>query len=262
MNRFSILLFSLCMPMLLLAQGKLTAYYANCDFGDYVEGQLIVDTNDPFNRMVDYSATQYKYEGDDTGDYYSKLILKSNVTVKEYQMSPLPVELVKNWATFLSHDGDVVTIFPANINGHKFYSYSNEGELQMYYDAAQTEAHQHYYVIRYVFQNEYCPEGCSFEEPLEVEDGNINLYVFGNDLPYCEFAEPGDIRYRPYLMGFLLEKWSPVEGYDYDLPGYDENGNLLTDVVEIVDIPSYFSIAYIGAEDALYIDGKLHYRQQ
>lgn len=260
MNRFSLLLLSLCLPMLLYAQGKLTAYYANCDFDDFFEGQLIVDTNDPINRIVDYSGTEYKYEGDDTGAYYSELIPKSNVTVREYQMSPLPVELVKDGATFMSRDGDVVTIFVANINGHKFYSYSDDGEYQRYYDAAQTEAHQQYYVIRYVFKNEYCPEGCSFEEPLEIEDGNIKLYVFGNDLPCCEFADPADVRYRPYLMGFMQEKWMPADGYDYDLPAYDEKGNLLIDLEEIVDIPTEFSIAYIGAEDALYIGGKMHYR--
>lgn len=262
MNRFPLLLLLLCVPMLLHAQGKLTAYYANCDFGDYSKGQLIVDTNDPFNRMVDYSETEFKYEGDDSGGYYSSLILKSNVTVKEYQMSPLPVGLVKDRATFVSHDGDVVTIFAANINGHQFYSYTDDGEFRMYYDVTQTETHQQYYAIRYVFKNEYYPEGCFFEEPLEVEEGDIKLYVLGCNLDYCSCDDPENVRYRPYLMGFLQEKWTPVEDYGYDLPAYDENGNLLTDVAEIVDIPSIYSIAYIGAEDALYIGGKMHYRQQ
>lgn len=251
----------MCLPLMLCAQGKLTAYYANCDFDKYTKGQLIVDSNDPINRMVDYSTTKYKYEGDDTGEYYSSLILKSRVTVKQYQMSPLPVELVKGGATFVSPDGDEVRIFVANINGHKFYSYSDDGEYQKYYDAAQTKAHQQYYVIRYVFRNEFCPDGCCFEDPLEVEDGNIKLYVDGRVLGYCSYAEPGNVRYRPYMLGFLEEKWTSSEEEYLDGQAYDDRGNLLTDVEEIVDIPTYWSIAYIADEDAIYIDGKLHYRQ-
>lgn len=247
--------------MMLCAQGKLTAYYANCDFDNYTQGQLIVDTNDPINRMVDYSTTKYKYEGDDTGEYYSSLILKSRVTVKQYQMSPLPVELVKDGATFVSKDGNEVRIFLANINGHKFYQYSDDGEFNKYYDAAQTRAHQQYYVISYQFKNDFCPDGCIFEDPLEVEDGNIKLYVDGKELRYCSFVEPGDVRYRPYMLGFLEEQWSPADEEYLDKSAYDDQGNLLTDVEEVVDIPSYFSIAYIADEDALYINGKLHYRQ-
>ena len=108
------------MPLLMNAQGKLTAYYANEDFDDYKQGQLIVDTNDPLNRIVDYNNTKFKYEGDDSGEYYSKLILKSRVTVKEYQMSPLPVELVRDDATFVSQDGHTVRIFAACAAEHCF----------------------------------------------------------------------------------------------------------------------------------------------
>ena len=64
----------------------LTAYYAKTAFGDYKQGQLIVDTNDPFNRMVKHNKSTYKYEGNDGGENYSKLIRKSQVTVKQYKM--------------------------------------------------------------------------------------------------------------------------------------------------------------------------------
>ncbi|MBR5170775.1 MAG: hypothetical protein IKW85_09440 [Muribaculaceae bacterium] len=261
MKKTLLFLSLVCLPLMLFAQGKLTAYYANCDFDNYTKGQLIVDSNDPINRMVDYSTTKYKYEGDDTGEYYSSLILKSRVTVKQYQMSPLPVELVKDGATFVSPDGDEVRIFLANINGHKFYSYSDDGELRKYYDAAQTKAHQQYYAIRYVFRNEIWPEGYCFEDPLEVEDGIIKLYVDGRTLRFCSYSDPGDVRYRPYMLGFLEEQWMSTEEEYMEKQAYDDHGNLLTDVVEIVDIAPYWSIAYIADEDAIYINGKLHYRQ-
>ncbi len=55
----------MCLPMLSLAQGQLTAYYANVDIENYQKGQLIVDTNDPINRMVDFNKSLYRYEGDE-----------------------------------------------------------------------------------------------------------------------------------------------------------------------------------------------------
>ena len=262
MKKMLLLSLSLCLPLLLCAQGKLTAYYANCDFGNYKKGQLIVDTNDPINRMVDYSQTKYKFEGDDTGEYYSHLILKSRVTVKEYQMSPLPVELVKDDAVFVSNEGEEVRIFAASAFGHSFYSYrynNDEGFGTLEFDLEQTEAHREYYALSCLFYNEYMPGGFYFEEPLEVEDGNIKLYYYGNELRYCSDV-PDYVRYRPYMMGFLEEKWTTPEDYGFEKSAYDESGNLLVDVMPIDGIPMYYSIAYIGAEDALYIDGTLYYR--
>ena len=96
----------MCLPMMSWAQGQLTAYYAKVDIENYVKGQLIVDTNDPINRMVDFNKSLFRYEGD-AGDEQGYYILfdKSQITVKEYQMSPLPVKLVRGGASFQSHDG-------------------------------------------------------------------------------------------------------------------------------------------------------------
>ena len=55
MKRVFLIALVMSLPFVLSAQGKLTAYYANTAFGDYQEGQLIVDTNDPINRMVDFN---------------------------------------------------------------------------------------------------------------------------------------------------------------------------------------------------------------
>ena len=253
---------AVCMPALLHAQGVLTAYYASEDFGDYRKGQLIVDTNDPINRMVDYSQTKYKYEGDDSGEYYSKLILKSRVTAKQYMMTALPIEKVQDDATFVSRNGFKVRIFAACANGHSFYSYSDDGEFMLFYNADETAAHQEYYVLSGQLESPYDPEeGFFFEDPLKVEDGNIKLYVDGAEILYVSVDNPKDVRYRPYKLGFLEEAWVTPEDYGYGKSAYDDSGNLLVDPVAMTDIPERLSIAYIGAEDALYINGTLYYRQ-
>ena len=259
MKRYCFILLAMSLPLALCAQGKLTAYYADVAFGDYQQGQLIVDTNDPFNRMVDYNKSEYKFEGDDSGGYYSKLIPKSQVTVKEYQMSPLPVELVRDDAIFVSNDGFILAIFVAHAGEHGFYSYYDD--FVPYYDAEETMAHQEYYAISGVLKSPYVPEGYLFEEPLEVEDGNIKLYVDGAEIRYVSVDDPAYVRYRPYKMGFLEEQWTKPEDYDYDKSAYDLDGNLVTDLMRVIDIPTYLSIAYIGAEDALYINGTLYFRQ-
>ena len=64
------------------------------------------------------------------------------------------------------------------------------------------------------------------------------------------------------MMGFLEEEWSAPEDYEYGVSAYDGAGNLLVDATRIVDIPTSLSIAYIEAEDALYVDGILYYRQK
>ena len=259
MKRVLLISLVIILPMMLCAQGKLTAYYANDAFGDYQKGQLIVDTNDPLNRMVDYSKTKFKYEGDDSGEYYSHLILKSQVTVKEYQMTPLPVELVQDDATFVSGDGFAVRIFAASANGHAFYGFNDD--FEPCYDAEQTSAHQEYYVLSGTLKSFYDDEGFFFEEPLEVEDGNIKLYIDGADIRFASVDDPTAVRYRPYKLGFLEEAWTAPDDYGYGKSAYDAAGNLLVDVMRVVDIPTYLSIAYIGSENALYINGTLYYRQ-
>ena len=69
--------------------GVLTAYYAledfNADGSEYKKGQLICDSNDPMNRIVDREADNYRYEGDDGGEPYSCLLPKSKVEKKTYR---------------------------------------------------------------------------------------------------------------------------------------------------------------------------------
>lgn len=259
MKKFLIAAMAICLPMLLSAQGTLTAYYSNVTNDTYKKGQLIVDTNDPINRMVNYNKTKYKYEGDESGGYYSSLILKSQVTVKKYQMSPLPVEAVGERAVFRSSDGYEVSIFKAHANGHRFLT-RNGDSFDMIYNAEQTRAHQEFYALVGTIKTFYSDEGFLFQQPLEVENGRIKLYVKGTDLHYCNDVK-GTVRYRPYMLGFVEECWSVPEAFGYDVVAYDANGNLLTDLQETVDIPTYLSIAWIEAENALYINGTLYYKQ-
>jgi hypothetical protein len=255
MKKLFIATLALCLPMLLSAQGTLTAYYSNVTNDRYEKGQLIVDTNDPMNRIVNYNKTKYKFEGDNTGEDYSWLIPKSQVTVKEYKMSPLPVEKIGDKAMFRSTDGCEVCIFKAHANGHRFFTLRRT-DFEMVYNAEETRAHQEFYAM--VATSD---EGLFFQQPLEVENGCIKLYMNGTDLHYCNDVK-GTLRYRPYVVGFIEESWSVSDEHGYDEPAYDTDGDLVTDLYETVDIPTYLSIAWIEAENALYIDGTLYYKQE
>jgi hypothetical protein len=260
MKKLFIATLALCLPMLLSAQGTLTAYYYKYTTSDHKAGTLIVDTNDPVNRMVNYNKTKYKFEGDDTGEYYSSLILKSQVTVKTYEMSPLPVEKIGKRAIFRSTDGYEVSIFKAHANGHRFLTSTDEG-YDVAYNAEQTRAHQEFYAISGTLKLFYSDEGSFFQQPLEVEDGCIKLYMHGTDMHYGNDAKR-TLRYRPYVVGYLEDEWVAPESYGYNEPAFDFDGDLLTDLQQNLDMPTYLSIAWIEAENALYINGTLYYKQE
>ena len=60
--------------------GTLTVYYAKENFKvddmEYKKGQLICDSNDPMNKIIDQDDDNYKYEGDGTGEEYSCILPK------------------------------------------------------------------------------------------------------------------------------------------------------------------------------------------
>ena len=236
--------------------GKLTAYYANKDFGEFTKGQLIVDSNDPINRMVDLNSTKYKYEGDDTGDYYSSEILKSNVTVKTYTMNELPVSYIGEKMLFVSEDGDTAKIFKSNNNGHYYFTYDDDWNPIKNMEV--TNALDGCYVLSFTYSytdEENVVKGI-VEHQLEIEDGNIKLYAknrFGDD----------GVRYRKGKIGFIEKQWYNGEGYPEGKSGYGPNGDLLTDQYSAEgSISDYFSVAYIDALKALYIDGILFYQKR
>ena len=239
--------------------GTLTAYYATEDFTteegpEYQKGQLICDTNDPMNRVVDYDDTHYKYEGDDTGAEYSWLLPKAKVEKKTYTMNQLSVEAVGQKAIFVSEDGGVARIFWSTINGHQYFNWNGE-EL----DWKATEAHSECYVLSIEYYAYWDEEKHLFEDPLLEKQGNIDLY---RKNPYDgDEAVPSNCRYREGPIGIIEEKWLNKEDWGYDKTGYSQDGKLLVDQCADEGIPAYISIAYIADLDALYVDGKLYFRQ-
>ena len=237
--------------------GILKAYYAKKDFSitdysmNYKQGQLICDSNDPINRIVEVDDYNYKYEGDDTDCYYSYLIPKAEVTKKEYLMHQLTTNDIGNKSIFVSDEGCKIIIFRSNINGHHYLDYDGEVDLK------ETNNHKECYVLSMRFFDNACREF-----PLREKQGIIELYQretkynsgFNEDPNYC--------RYREGPIGIIEEEWENGEGWDNDKSAYDESGYLLVDQKRFSLLPYYISIAYIANIDAIYIDGDLYYRKQ
>lgn len=239
--------------------GTLTAYYATEDFKcndglEYKKGQLICDSNDPINRIVESDAYNYKYEGDDTGEYYSWLLPKSKVEKKIYKMNQLEVKDVGKGIKFVSSEGLVARIFWSNINGHGYYNWDGKEHLWRY----QQELKE-CYVLSMEFRSYWDGKIYLFEEQLNEKQGCINLYS-DNDT-YYSGEDKNDCRYREEPIGYVEEHWCNKEGWDEYKSAYSEDGKLLVDQWEVSDIPASHSIAYIADEDALYIEGNLYYRK-
>lgn len=237
--------------------GVLTAYYAledfNADGSEYKKGQLICDSNDPMNRIVDKNADNYKYEGDDGGELYSWLLPKSKVEKKTYTMNQLTAYDIGDKAYFVAENGCVARIFWSNINGHRYFNWN--GEEEKYRDE---ERYKECFVLSVEYVSPYNNEKKLFEEQLEEKQGSIELYCKNR------FAGDGidstDCRFRKGLIGFVEESWYNKEGWGYDKTAYDGDGNLLVDQWEVDGIADYISIAYIADLNALYVNGQLYYR--
>lgn len=232
------------------AATTLTAYYAYRDFSangtEYKKGQLIVDTNDPLNRMVSLNATSYKYEGDDTGEYYSWKIPKKNVTVQSYAMSELAVSALGEGVVFVADDGREAKIFKSHNNGHSYYSCDDD--FNAYLDTRATDRLDGCYVLSVPLSSGYV-----FEEPLSVSNGHLVLYVKNR------FGSTG-VRRRAGKIGIIEEEWVNKEGYPEETSAFDSKGNLLVDQYTTKgSIAEYISIAYIDALKALYVGGTLFY---
>lgn len=241
--------------------GTLTAYYAAETFavGDhqYKKNQLICDSNDPLNRIVNYNAKNYKYEGDDTGEYYSWLLPKQKVKKVTYTMNKLPASMIGDKATFKSKDGLTLTIFKQDINGHKYYQWDDD--WKPVYNAESTKRNTSSLIVSVEFVPVW-EEGttATFEFQLHEKGGCIDLYHKNR---YGEGAAPGDCRYRPGLIGFVEQEWQNAEGWEG--PAHSADGKLLVDQYSIAgSIPEYCSIAYIADKDAIYYNGTLYYRQK
>ena len=242
--------------------GTLTAYYATEDFAvgenQYKSGQLICDSNDPINRIVDLNANAYKYEGDEGGETYSWELPKSKVKKVTYKMSQLPVSMVGEKAVFKSKQGLIATIFKADINGHKFFSWvDGDNGFKAVYNEEETQRHNEFLVLNAEFVPSWTDETQKWETPINTKDGYIDMYQ-NNRYSFGEDTE--DCRYREGLIGIVEEEWVNKEGWEE--AAYSDDGKLLVDQYSIDgSIPEYFSVAYIADKDALYFNGTLYYRQ-
>lgn len=238
--------------------GTLTAYYAKMNFRtngrSYKKGQLICDSNDPINRIVGLNKTSYKYEGDDTGEYYKYIIPRARVEKRTYTMNQLPTSSIGNRAVFVAKDGKKAQIFLSKRNGHKYFSWDPDNGT--YEDTAEEQRHNQCYVLSAELTS-FDGGTWLFEEQLEETDGHFDLY-FKNR--FSDGNDPKDCRYRKGLIGILEEAWTNEDVYDQS--HYDANGNLTVDQ-QTTDgsIAEYISIAYIANLDALYLQGKLYYRK-
>lgn len=237
--------------------GTLTAYYAledfNADEREYKKGELICDSNDPMNRIVDEDTDNYKYEGDDGGELYSWLLPKSKVEKKTYTMNQLTATDIEDEVYFVAENGCVARIFWSNSNGHRFFNWN--GKEEKYRDK---ERYNECYVLSVECINRYTDEKYFFEEQLEEKRGSIELYRRN---PYADInTDSDDCRYREGMIGIIEESWNNKDGWDYKQTAYSKDGKLLVDQWEIDGIPDYISIAYIADLNALYVDGQLYYR--
>ena len=220
---------------------------------EYKKGQLICDSNDPINRIVDQDTDNYKYEGDDTGEEYSWLLPKSKVEKKTYTMNQLTASDIGDKAIFVAENGCKARIFWSDINGHRYFNWN--GEEERYRDE---ERYSECFVLSVEYISPYNNEKYLFEEQLGEKRGSIELYCknrFAGDS-----TDPTNCRYREGLIGLIEETWANKDGWDYKKTAYSEDGKLLVDQWEISDIPDYISIAYIADLDALYVNGQLYYR--
>ena len=231
--------------------GTLTAYFATEDIYDQPsdrhikKGDLISDDNDPFNKVLDYDADNYRFlpeEAEDGSVYGDFIFPKSKAEKKVFTQNQLTTELVGDRAVFKDKDGNEAVIFKSNRNGQTLYTMNSE---KWEFEPAPEEVlkkYDHCYVITAHFSDGL------FEEPLETEGDIIKLYQTGDD--------PANPTYR----GSIEDGWYNKGDWDYRKSAYDENGNLLVSLERTVDIPMEHSVAYIGSLDALYVNGNLYYR--
>lgn len=238
------------------AVGTLTAYYATESFDAPMgypikKGQLICDSNDPLNRIVEGDANNYKYEGDDGGELYSYMIPKSKVEKKTFTMSQLRYTDVGDRAMFVSEKGRKACIFWSKANGHQYFNWDGSEE-----NLPAQDMLNECYVLSAEIGTE---EPVLFEEQLCERRGCIELYwenrfaMGSTDPNYC--------RYREGKIGFIEENWCNAEGWEESKSAWNDKGELLVDQWQIADIADYISIAYIADLNALYINGDLYYKK-
>jgi len=228
--------------------GMITAYYAAETFKlhgrKYQKGQLVWDTSDTYNRIVDADETNYLFvmgEGCETD--CETILPKVMVNTKTYEMNELTEENAGYNTVFKSEDGLTARLFLADFNGHYCRSYDDHQVLE-----DVTSRLGEAYVLSFETRVPFTNDLYLFEDFVETENGILRLYI--ND-PSREIE----------ILGYIADLWDTPSGWEPP-SAYDKDGLLLTDLWQNLDMPSSASVAYIADLDALYIDGRLYYRTE
>lgn len=249
--------------------GTMTVYYAANSIRDltnepFEKGDVITNSNNPLTRFDSKNKTTYQYTFADDGDMYSTSIAKSRIDAKQYEMSPLPVSLVGDRIVFKSADGSTARIFRSTNNGHSFLD-KNGKKLPDFVNQSMDGC----YVLSVVSKQKWGDDYELFEEQLEVNDGNIQLYM----VPDYSKTASKQARLKHHVVGLVTDKWGPVDQWAYNKSSYDQNGKLLMDQIKVSsgrisedyqddDYCKYCTIAYIADLDALFINDKFYYRER
>lgn len=230
--------------------GTLTAYYAAEGFEmngtNYRKEQLIWDTNNFICKIEETDDSNYKYiDGNGCEVDCEHLLPKTKVYKNCYEMNELTIDNVGKKAVFKSKDGLTARIFLSEINGQKYYTYGGEKIIE-----EAMKKMQQCYVLSFEMMAFDSDEVFLFEEQLETKNGCLKLYIKGDNEEIRQYG----------IYGCIDDIWLNPEDWDYKKSAFSNDGLLLTEQWQNVDIPESVSVAYIAKIDALYLQGKLYYR--
>jgi len=228
--------------------GMLTAYYAaetiELNYREYQKGQLIWESNDPNNRIVEADEANYKYVvsvGCEVDCDYK--LPKSKVYTKTYEMNELTAENVGYKAVYKSEDGLTARIFLFDFNGHYCRSFDGEKVLE-----DVTEKLGESYVLSFQTKEPSTGDVYLFEDFVEQENGILRLYA-------------KDSSTEKAVCGYIEDLWVNASGWEAP-SAFDKDGLMLTDLWQNIDMAEQAPVAYIAELDALHICGRLYYRMQ
>lgn len=195
----------------------------------FKKGDYLADSNSPLFSMTSSSKIYYKYYYSNGDMYGTPKVLKTNVTVKKYEMNRLPTSLISNGVRFINNKKEEICIFPLKSNGHKIIDWDK--------DITSTLAGS--YVLKY-------------------EMGAYILRAANNNVELYRPDEGRTARKSSQIKG-IVESMIDAE--------FDKAGNMTSDGNYFSEAPvatsdCIHSVAYIASEDALYFNGTLYYRQK
>lgn len=208
------------------AKQATTKVFEETDYAVKVEqGQLLGFSIG--DNTVTIEGNNYQFEDWSVGstpEIYT--VKRSDVEVKTYTMSALPISSVGQVMNFASNDGLKARIFKSNSNGRKYIGCKSTQEANSLRNC---------YVVSVELISEDGSK-CYVEGPVTIKSGNI------------------------ILDGYFLHKWYPSSGVN-NTSSYDQSGKMLKDLknLERETDPASYCIAYVASGKALYAEGNWYY---